>query len=114
MPVRRELRQTKKRRKHINGNITRDAPKTPGLYAFLDKKGKPLYIGRTRTSIRDRLTQHVDPSHSRGKITKKFIFLIDSYDYSVCYDNNTNREIELRLIHKHKPQFNKLSNSNKP
>lgn len=112
MGIRNELKKTKKSRKFLTKYINKgnNTPNKPGLYVFLDKRNKPIYIGRTNTSIRDRVTQHIDPSHARGKIKSNFIQEIQGYDFLVCQDRKICRETELKLIRQYKPKFNKLSN----
>ena len=85
-------------------NFLRSAPKTPGVYKFLDQFKNPLYIGKAK-SLDKRLASYFRIS-SRSKKINKLFELAKFIELSL-----TNTELESLLheqflIKKYKPKFN--------
>lgn len=80
-----------------------DLPATPGVYFFLDSKGKPLYIGKA-INIRKRVFQHFD--RKRGKTALQLEKVA-----SVKYEETGNEFISLlreaEAIQHYWPEWNK-------
>lgn len=51
---------------NLNPEILRDMPDLPGVYLFLDERGQPLYIGKSK-AIRTRVLQHFTAALSKPK-----------------------------------------------
>lgn len=72
------------------------------VYRFLDKNGKPIYVGRTK-NLKDRMAKHFLSRKKdivkRNKITEKIEYLtFDKNTYSAIY--------EIFFINLWKPEFN--------
>lgn len=101
------LKRSLNYRRKLNRLVDKTVPQQPGLYALLTPQGNPLYIGRAERSIRDRIKQHFDPSHSRHKLAKNILATLHAYDYLVVPEKDRSVDIERNLIRKYKPPFNR-------
>ncbi len=85
--------------------IIKDIPQTPGVYMFLDKSGKPVYIGKA-VNLRSRALSHI-----RGRAR----FLDDATDIKT---HETESEIEALIleacfIKEYKPRYNVVMRDDK-
>ncbi len=80
----------------------RKAPNSPGIYVFQDKKGVPLYVGRS-VNLRERLKSYLNPIDPRIKALRD-----ESYDLKVVtYETILETFIEeASLIKKCQPKYN--------
>ena len=75
---------------------TKDVPSTPGVYLFTDEDARVLYVGESE-NLYKRLSCHkFKKNHRSTWIT-----------YMPCEDH---KEMELKVIQKTKPLFNKKDN----
>ncbi|MEE2961559.1 MAG: GIY-YIG nuclease family protein [Myxococcota bacterium] len=82
----------------------KELPTQPGIYIFIDAKGKILYIGKAK-NLKSRVT-----SYFRGGDTRYFVKLLGKVlqDIEIIV-TNTEKEallLENELIKKNKPKFN--------
>jgi excinuclease ABC subunit C len=89
--------------KPILGQI-RGLPKKPGIYRFLDKAGKVLYVGKA-TSLRDRVRSYF-PVKGRGLWIEKMVREADSIDYKVCDSSSEALLLEASEIQRLRPKYN--------
>lgn len=93
------LEQFKKKMKKI--------PDTPGVYFFLDKRKKVLYIGKA-TSLRDRMRSYFSPdlAATRGPIIVAMIERVASIDWRQTDSVLEALILEANLIRTYKPEAN--------
>lgn len=81
-------------------------PHAPGVYAFRSASGEVLYVGKA-TDLRARVRQYFG-SDTRRKIAD-LMKETDGLDHWVCPTPLEAAVRELRLIHAHRPRFNRRS-----
>lgn len=82
-------------------------PQTPGVYFFLNKNKKILYIGKA-TSLFDRVRSYFSPDliDTRGKLLVKMVEEATSIDYRETQSVLEALLVEADLIKKFKPTYN--------
>lgn len=84
-----------------------ELPDSPGVYYFIDKNDKILYIGKAK-SLRERVKSYF----SMGEITSKKVIELVKKVYDLKWTNTTSELsallLESKEIKKHKPQYNVL------
>ncbi len=88
----------------------RDLPGTPGVYLFLDKEGKVIYVGKAK-NLRKRVA-----SYFTGKVTGKTKVLVSriaSLDHVVVESESDALLLENNLIKKYQPRYNILLKDDK-
>ncbi|MFZ0015249.1 MAG: DEDD exonuclease domain-containing protein [Acidimicrobiia bacterium] len=86
--------------------LTDDLPRRPGVYIFKDRHGHPIYVGKA-TNLRARVRQYFygDSRRTIANLMKE----LDTIEHQVC-DTVLEAEVtELRLIHAHRPRYNRKS-----
>lgn len=86
--------------------LTESLPRSPGVYIFKDRDGRPIYIGKA-SNLRTRVRQYFygDTRKSIANIMKE----LHSIEHHVC-DTTLEAEVtEIRLIHAHRPRHNRRS-----
>src|SRR6185503_15682720 len=101
-----DLEQFKKKMKKI--------PDAPGVYFFLDKSKKVLYIGKA-TSLRDRTRSYFskDLMQARGPLLVEMVAKATSVDYRQTDSVLEALLLEGSLIRAHKPKYNSISKDDK-
>ena len=86
--------------------LTNALPRRPGVYLFRDRHGVPIYVGKA-TNLRARVRQYFygDQRRSIGNLMRE----LDSVDHIVCPTTLEAEVTELRLIHTHRPRYNRRS-----
>lgn len=89
-------------------------PDNPGIYKFVDAKGKILYIGKA-TSLRDRVRSYFsnDLLHTRGKHIVDMVTLAHAVKHVVTDSVLEALVLEASLIKQHQPYFNTKEKDNK-
>lgn len=86
--------------------LTEGLPRRPGVYIFKDRNGQPIYVGKA-SNLRTRVRQYFygDTRRTISNLMKE----LDSIEHQVC-DTLLEAEVtELRLIHAHRPRYNRKS-----
>ncbi|HEX6220668.1 MAG TPA: DEDD exonuclease domain-containing protein [Acidimicrobiia bacterium] len=86
--------------------LTDGLPRRPGVYVFKDRNGRPIYVGKA-SNLRARVRQYFygDTRRTISNMMKE----LDSIEHQVC-DTVLEAEVtELRLIHAHRPRYNRKS-----
>ncbi|HWH33142.1 MAG TPA: exonuclease domain-containing protein, partial [Egibacteraceae bacterium] len=83
-------------------------PQAPGVYAFRSSSGEVLYVGKA-TDLRARVRQYFG-SDDRRKIAD-LMKEAEAVDHWVCPTPLEAAVRELRLIHAHRPRFNRRDKS---
>jgi DNA polymerase-3 subunit epsilon len=86
--------------------LTTDIPRKPGVYVFRDRRGVPIYVGKA-TDLRARVRQyfHGDTRRMVGDMMRE----LHSIDVRVCHSGLEAEVTEVRLIHAHRPRYNRRS-----
>jgi len=84
--------------------LTDGLPREPGVYMFLDARGDILYVGKA-ANLRSRVRSYFSTDERRkiGQLLRE----TKRIDHHVCRNGLEAAVLELRLIHKHLPRFNR-------
>ncbi|MBN1631753.1 MAG: GIY-YIG nuclease family protein, partial [Thermoleophilia bacterium] len=85
--------------------LTRDLPKAPGTYRFLDKDGQILYVGKA-DRLRERVRSHFVDNADNGRRVRQALRLVERIDWD---ETGTPLEAVVReqeLILEHRPLCN--------
>lgn len=86
--------------------LTEHLPRSPGVYVFRDRDGTPIYVGKA-TDLRSRVRQYFygDSRRKIGDLMRE----LESIDTLPCSSPLEAEVTELRLIHAHRPRYNRRS-----
>jgi DNA polymerase-3 subunit epsilon len=84
-----------------------DLPHAPGVYVFLDDRGRPLYVGKS-VDIRSRVRSYFTAAEKRTRMTE-MVALAAAVRPVVCATPLEAAVRELRLIAEHAPPYNRRS-----
>lgn len=90
-------------------SLADNLPESPGVYVFIDRQEKPLYVGKSK-SIRTRARNYFTASEKRKRITE-MVRIAERIDAVVCATELEAEVREIRLIAEHKPPYNRRSRS---
>lgn len=87
-------------------SLADDLPRRPGVYMFKDRDGRTFYVGKA-TNLRSRVRSYFygDDRRSVADMMRE----LHSIDYRVCDTAIEAEVIELRMIHSHRPRYNRRS-----
>lgn len=94
------------RRKRV---LAEGLPDAPGVYVFEDARGRPLYVGTSR-SLRTRVRTYFTASEQRTRMAE-MVGIAARVRPIVCATTLEAQVRELRLIAEHKPRYNRRSRS---
>ncbi|MEX0865444.1 MAG: DEDD exonuclease domain-containing protein [Acidimicrobiia bacterium] len=86
--------------------LTDHLPRSPGVYLFRDRDGKPIYVGKA-SNLRARVRQYFYGDTRR--VITDLVRELDSIEVQVCRSPLEAEVTELRLIHAHRPRYNRRS-----
>lgn len=86
--------------------LTEHLPRSPGTYIFRDRDGVVIYVGKA-SNLRARVRQYFygDTRRNIANLMRE----LDSIDYQECATPLEAEITELRLIHAHRPRYNRRS-----
>ncbi len=86
--------------------LTETLPRTPGVYIFHDRDGIPIYVGKA-SDLRARVRQYFygDTRRTIANLMRE----LHSIETIVCSSPLEAEVTELRLIHAHRPRYNRRS-----
>ncbi len=84
--------------------LTEGLPRRPGVYLFRDRGGRVLYVGKA-TNLRQRVRSYFS-GDSRRKVGQ-LLREVATIDHLECIDPLEAAVLEVRLIHRHLPRFNR-------
>ncbi|MFO7548573.1 MAG: DEDD exonuclease domain-containing protein [Acidimicrobiia bacterium] len=87
-------------------DLARRLPREPGVYLFTGRGGEILYVGKAK-NLRNRVTSyfHGDPRRRIQDLLRE----TQAVDHRVCASELEAQITELRLIHAHRPRYNRAS-----
>ena len=86
--------------------LANDLPRRPGVYFFRDRRGEVFYVGKAK-NLRTRVRSYFY-GDTRKSVTNMLKELV-AVDFAACATELEALVIELRLIHDHKPRYNRKS-----
>ncbi|HEX6310574.1 MAG TPA: excinuclease ABC subunit UvrC [Acidimicrobiia bacterium] len=84
---------------------TGSVPTSPGVYSFLDRHGRVLYVGKAK-SLRSRLTNYFGPPESLPERTRQMVTVAETVEWIEVRNEVEAFFLEYNLIQRHKPRFN--------
>ena len=90
--------------------LTEHLPRSPGVYVFYDRNGEPIYVGKA-SNLRTRVRQYFygDTRRTVANMLRE----LDQIGHHVCSTEIEAAVTELRLIHAHRPRYNRRSRPSK-
>lgn len=100
------LPRAKGARYYTKIRLSDQLPAAPGVYMFRDRDGAVIYVGKA-TNLRQRVRQYFygDTRKTIGNMMREMA----SIDHQVCPTVLEAEVTELRLIHAHRPRYNRRS-----
>ncbi len=91
-------------REHPFQNLIRSLPDKPGVYQYLDKEGKVIYVGKAK-NLKKRVASYFTKTHQSGKL-KLLVRKISDIKFVVTSTELDALLLENNLIKKHQPRYN--------
>lgn len=87
-------------------SLTHHLPRKPGVYIMKDRHGTPIYVGKA-TNLRTRVRQYFygDERRTIANLMRE----LETVEHRVCESVLEAEVTELRLIHAHRPRYNRRS-----
>jgi DNA polymerase-3 subunit epsilon len=85
--------------------LTRDIPRTPGAYHFVDKDGRILYVGKA-DRLRDRVRSYFVANAAPARKARQAVRLVERIDWDETYTPLEAVVREQELILEHRPPCN--------
>ena len=85
--------------------LTRDVPRTPGAYRFMDKHGAVLYVGKA-DRLRERVRSYFVPGAGHTRKLRQAIHLVEQIDWDETHTPLEAVVREQELILEHRPPCN--------
>ena len=92
-------------------DLIKNLPDKPGVYKFLDKTGKIIYIGKAK-SLKKRVSSYFNKIHDDAK-TRVLVNKISELEFTAVNSNSDALLLENNLIKKHQPRYNILLKDDK-
>lgn len=89
---------------HPFQNHIRSLPEKPGVYKYLDKEGKVIYVGKAK-NLKKRVSSYFTKTHQSGKL-KLLVRKIADIKFVVTNTEGDALLLENNLIKKHQPRYN--------
>ncbi|MEW5797201.1 MAG: excinuclease ABC subunit UvrC [Candidatus Zixiibacteriota bacterium] len=87
-------------------------PANPGVYLFLNAKGKPIYIGKAK-NLRNRVRTYFQASGPAEDRTRRMVSQVADLDLIVTENEIESLILEANLVHEHHPRYNVLLKDDK-
>jgi DNA polymerase-3 subunit epsilon len=88
-------------------HLAEGLPRAPGVYLFRGRDGEVLYVGKAGRDLRARVRSYFS-GDGRAKVEELLDALV-AIDHLVCANDLEASVTELRLIHRHRPWYNRRS-----
>ena len=85
--------------------LTRDVPRTPGAYRFMDRQGTVLYVGKA-DRLRERVRSYFVPGAGHTRKLRQAIHLVEQIDWDETHTPLEAVVREQELILEHRPPCN--------
>jgi len=91
-----------------NKNLIKQAnklPNKPGIYTWINVKGKPVYIGSAKKSLKKRAKEHVKKGKSH--LPEQFLTDAKTVAYKVVQIPKDVKQLEKITVRAYNPTYNK-------
>jgi DNA polymerase-3 subunit epsilon len=85
--------------------LTRDVPRTPGAYRFMDKQGSVLYVGKA-DRLRERVRSYFVPGAGQTRKLRQAVHLVEQIEWEETCTSLEAAVREQELILEHRPPCN--------
>lgn len=85
-------------------NLIRSLPGKPGVYQYLDKEGKIIYVGKAK-NLKKRVASYFTKTHTSGKL-RLLVRKIENIEFIVTESEMDALLLENNLIKKYQPRYN--------
>lgn len=92
-------------------NLVQTLPGKPGVYRYLDKEGKVLYVGKAK-NLKKRVSSYFTKTHQNGKL-KLLVKKIADIKFIITDSESDALLLENNLIKKYQPRYNILLKDDK-
>ncbi len=92
-------------------NLVKTLPGKPGVYRYLDKEGKVIYVGKAK-NLKKRVASYFTKTHQSGKL-KLLVRKITDIKFIVTGSESDALLLENNLIKKYQPRYNILLKDDK-
>ena len=92
-------------------NLVQTLPGKPGVYRYLDKEGKVIYVGKAK-NLKKRVSSYFTKNHPSGKL-KLLVRKIADIKFIVTDSESDALLLENNLIKKYQPRYNILLKDDK-
>ena len=100
-----------KEKKEKISNLLPKLPNKPGVYKFIDKEGRVIYVGKAK-DLKKRVKQYFQ-NKEQGVKTKKMLENTEDLDYTIVDSELEALILELNLIKELRPKYNILLKDDK-
>lgn len=91
----------------MNKNILKTIPKSPGIYKFIDKNNKIIYIWKS-VNLKSRVSSYFNGKSKLNFAKQKMVNLIVDIETIITNNETESLILETTLIKKHVPKYNIL------
>lgn len=84
---------------------TGDIPREPGVYRFLDERGRVLYVGKAK-NLRQRLQNYFQPLESLHERTRRMVLTAADVVWTIVGSEFEALQLEFTWIKEYEPPFN--------
>lgn len=92
-------------------NLIKTLPGKPGVYRYLDKEGKVIYVGKAK-NLKKRVSSYFTKTHQSGKL-RLLVRKISDIKFIVTESESDALLLENNLIKKYQPRYNILLKDDK-
>jgi len=90
----------------------KNLPSGPGVYLFLNARGKPIYIGKAR-NLRSRVRTYFQASGPVAERIRRMVAQVADLDLIVTANEIESLILEANLVHEHRPRYNVMLKDDK-
>ncbi len=99
--------RTQQRRSYRKIRLADELPRAPGVYLFRGRNNQVLYIGKTGKDLRSRVRSYFS-GDGRAKV-EELLDALATVDHVVCANDLEASVLEVRLIQRYRPYYNRRS-----
>jgi len=90
----------------------KNLPSGPGVYLFLNARGRPIYIGKAK-NLRNRVRTYFQASGPVAERIRRMVAQVADLDLIVTENEIESLILEANLVHEHRPRYNVMLKDDK-